>query len=241
MVVMCKLSHGESFVLKVNEPHFYLLLFSSAMNLRFMTFTLCCEHGGFYHLQKVRGLRWTDEISPVSSHGSHPGSAPPTSLDPCLPRHQVLGSVLIRFPCRCLHSSPSCLHSSPSCLHSSLSCSSPSQKPPFHQKHTFRKQLQVLRQTGFFAICPPQPFQLFPTPTWCPAVLALWGSFHTPICLYILVPLSRTRKQRARAQKDSGRWDLPIPSCSSRGRPCPLSSHSPKWVHLTIYESPCHP
>ena len=31
-----------------------------------------------------------------------------------------------------------------------------------------------------------------------------------------------------------------IPSCSSRGRPCPLSSPSPQWVHLTIYESP-HP
>ena len=69
------------------------------------------------------GLRWTDAASPVSSHGSHPGSAPLTSLEPCLPRHQVLGSVLIRLPCFCLHSSPSCLHSS-------LSCSSPSQTPP---------------------------------------------------------------------------------------------------------------
>ena len=28
------------------------------------------------------------------------------------------------------------------------------------------------------------------------------------------------------------------PSHSSRGRPCPLSSHSPQWLHLTIYESP---
>ena len=31
------------------------------------------------------------------------------------------------------------------------------------------------------------------------------------------------------------------PSCSSRGRPCPLSSHSPQWVHLTVYESPQPP
>ena len=31
-----------------------------------------------------------------------------------------------------------------------------------------------------------------------------------------------------------------IPSCSSRGWPCPLSSHCPQWVRLTIYESP-HP
>ena len=28
-----------------------------------------------------------------------------------------------------------------------------------------------------------------------------------------------------------------VPSHSSRGNPCPLSSHSPQWVHLTIYES----
>ena len=28
-----------------------------------------------------------------------------------------------------------------------------------------------------------------------------------------------------------------VPSHSSRGHPCPLSSHSPQWVHLSIYES----
>ena len=35
------------------------------------------------------------------------------------------------------------------------------------------------------------------------------------------------------------RWKMgpAIPSCSSRGRLCPLSSHSPQWVHLTINES----
>ena len=126
---MCKLSHWESFVLKVNEPQFYLLLFSSVMNLyprslMFMTFiTLCCEHGVFYHLQKVRALDELMQLHLCPAMDSHPGSAPLTSLEPCLPCHQVLGSVLIRLPCFCLHSSPSCLHSS-------LSCSSPSQTPP---------------------------------------------------------------------------------------------------------------
>ena len=42
---------------------------------------------------------------------------------------------------------------------------------------TFTKQLQVLKQTGFLAICPLQPFQLICTPTWCPVVLALRGPF----------------------------------------------------------------
>ena len=148
------------------------------------------------------------------------GSGKPTSPDPLLPCHQIFGFALIRLPCCCLHSSPSC-----SSLH----------RPLF----TFREQLQVLKQrTGFFAVCPPQPFQLFPTPTRCPAVLALWGSFLTPVCLYILVPLSQS--QGAVPQDTEGRWRMgpAIPSCSSRGRPCPLSSPSPQWVHLTIYESP---
>ena len=58
----------------------------------------------------------------------------------------------------------------------------------------FRMQLQVFKQrTGFFAVCPHHPFQLVPTPTWYPAVLALWGSFLTPVYLYILVPLSQSQ------------------------------------------------
>ena len=67
----------------------------------------------------------------------------------------------------------------------------PTSPPP---TTTFTKQLQVLKQrTGFFAVCPHQPFQLVPTPTWYPAVLALWGSFLTPVYLYILVPLSQSQ------------------------------------------------
>ena len=68
----------------------------------------------------------------------------PISPDPCMLCHQVFGSVLIRLPRCCLHSSPS--------------CSSPSQNP---LPPRFRMQLQVLKQrTGFFAACSHQPFQL---------------------------------------------------------------------------------
>ena len=71
-------------------------------------------------------------------------------------------------------------------------------------------------------------------------MLALWGSFLTPVCLYIVVPLSQS--QGAVRQDTEGRWKTgpDIPSSSSRCSPCPLSSHCPQWVHLTIYESP-HP
>ena len=92
-------------------------------------------------------------------------------------------------------------------------------------------------QTGFF--CPHQPFQLVPTPTRYPAVLALWGSFLTRVCLYTLVPLFRAREQCTghRRKVEDG-------TCHSllllQGAPCPSSSHSPQWVHLTIYESPCY-
>ena len=66
---------------------------------------------GFCHPQKVRGLRWNDAVSPVSSCGSCPGSAPyPRPLTPAL-------SVLIRFPHCCLHSSPSCPSPSQTPLH----------------------------------------------------------------------------------------------------------------------------
>ena len=61
-------------------------------------------------------------------------------------------------------------------------------------------------------------------------------------CLSVHTGPSVQRK-RTVSQGTEGRWKTgpAVPSSSSRGRPCPLSSHSPKWVHLTIYESPCHP
>ena len=68
----------------------------------------------------------------------------PISPNPCILCYQVFGSVLIRLPHCCLHSSPS--------------CSSPSETP---LPTMFRMQLQVLKQrTGFFAVCSHQPLQL---------------------------------------------------------------------------------
>ena len=70
-------------------------------------------------------------------------------------------------------------------------------------------------QTGFF--CPHQPFQLVPTPTRYPAVLALWGSFLTPVCTH----WSLCSEPGSSAQDTEGRWKKgpAIPSFSSRGRP----------------------
>ena len=164
-----------------------------------------------------------------SHHAVDPVLVQPHVPDPHLLRHQLFRCVLIRLPRCCLHSSPSCLHRSPTCF-------SPSWTPPIPTPSSLGSSSTSSDRTGFF--CRHQPFQLVPTPTRCPAVLALWGSFLTPVCLYILVPLSQS--QGAVPQDTEGRWRMgpAIPSCSSRGRPCPLSSPSPQWVHLTIYESP---
>ena len=118
---------------------------------------------GFYHLQKVRALRCSLTCVQlwVLSWFS------PTLPDPCILHHQVFGSILIRLPCYCLYSLPSSLSTPPA------------------PATLFRMHLQVLKQrVGFFAISPPQSFQVIPTPTWYPA---LWGSFLTLVCLYILV------------------------------------------------------
>ena len=101
----------------------------------------------------------------------------------------------------------------------------------------FRMQFQVLKQrTGFFAIC---PINLSSSSPHAISIRLCWiygVSFLIPVCLYILVPLSQS--QGAVYQHTEGRWKMgpAIPSCSSRGPPCLLSSHSPQWVHLTIYE-----
>ena len=164
-----------------------------------------------------------------SHHAVDPVLVQPHVPDPHLLRHQLFRCVLIRLPHCCLHSSPSCLHSSPTCF-------IPSWTPPIPTPSCSGSSSRSSDRTRFF--CPHQPFQLVPTPTRCPPVLVLWGSFLTPVCLYILVPLSQS--QGAVPQDTEGRWRMgpAIPSCSSRGRPCPLSSPSPQWVHLTIYESP---
>ena len=132
-----------------------------------------------------------------------------------------------------------CPNQTPTLLSTQLTtCSSPLWTLPTpHPPPRPIKEAAPGPQTGFF--CPHQPFQLVPTPTRYPAVLALWGSFLTRVCLYTLVPLFRAREQCTghRRKVEDG-------TCHSllllQGAPCPSSSHSPQWVHLTIYESPCH-
>ena len=165
-----------------------------------------------------------------SHHTVDPVLVQPHVPDPHLLHHQLFRCVLIRLPCCCIHSSPSCLHSSPTCF-------SPSWTPPTPTPSCLGSRSRSSDRTGFF--CPHQPFQLVPTPTRYPAVLALWGSFLTRVCLYTLVPLFRAREQCTghRRKVEDG-------TCHSllllQGAPCPSSSHSSQWVHLTIYESPCH-
>ena len=178
---------------------------------------------------EVRGLRGTDAALPVSNldfkmfqpHITRPLHAVSSGLWVCPDQTPMLLSTQLTHLLQPFMDTPP-----------------PTSPPP---TTTFTKQLKVLKQTGFLAVCSHQPFQFICTPTRCPAVLALWGSFFTPVCLCILVPLSQS--QGAVRQDTEGRWRMgpAIPSCSSRGRPCPLSAHSPQWVHLTIYESPCHP
>ena len=135
--------------------------------------------------------------------------------DPHLLHYQVFGSVLIRLPCCCLHSSPS--------------CSSPSQTPLHIQ------EADPGPQTENRLLChlPPSAFPaLHPLGVW---LCGLCGVLSHPLCLCTLVPLSQSQGAVHRTQKEGG---PAIPSHSSRGRPCPLSSHSPQWVPLTIYECP---
>ena len=121
-----------------------------------------------------------------SHHAVDPVLVQPHVPEPHLLRHQLFRCVLIRLPRCCLHSSPSCLHRSPTCF-------SPSWTPPIPTPSSLGSSSTSSDRTGFF--CPHQPFQLVPTPTQYPGVLALWGSFLTPVCLYTLVPLFRAREQ----------------------------------------------
>ena len=78
----------------------------------------------------------------------------PTSPEPCLLHHQLLGSVLIRLPRSYLHSSPSCLHSSPSC--SSPSRTPPPSRPPPHSESSSRSSNSLLCHLppSAFPACP---------------------------------------------------------------------------------------
>ena len=180
----------------------------------------------------------------------------PISPDPCMLCHQVFGSVLIRLPRCCLHSSPS--------------CSSPSQTP---LPTMFRMQLQVLKKrTGFFAVCSHQPFQLcwicgspfsplhgegngYPLQYSClenPMDRGAWQatvhgvtesdmteqltlsfSLFSHPCLSVYfgpsVPKLGNNVPGHRKKVKNGPCHSP---CSSSGYPCPLSSHSPQRAAL---------
>ena len=171
-----------------------------------------------------------------SHHAVDPVLVQPHVPDPHLLHHQLFRCVLIRLPHCCLHSSPSCLHSSPT-------CSSPSRThllplhlhPPPHSQSSSRssnKQASLLSA----------PISLSSSSAHPLGVQLCWlcGGPFSPlsVCTYwSLCP-------RAREQCTGHRRKVEEGTCHSllllQGPPCPSSSHSPQWVHLTIYESPCH-
>ena len=202
-----------------------------------MTFTaLCCEHSGFYQLQKVRALHklMQSYLCPamdpilVQPHITRP--LPPASSDIGVCPDQtptLLSTQLTLLSTQLTH-----------LLQPFTDTPPPTSPPP---TTTFTKQLQVLKQTGFLAVCSHQPFQFICTATRCPAVLALWGSFLTPVCLYILVPSVPEPGSSAPGHRRKVEYGTCHSLLLFQGAQCPLSSPSPQWMHLTIYESPCHP
>ena len=77
---------------------------------------------------------------------------------------------------------------------------------------------------------PSAPLSLFISSSCAGSV----GSFLTPsVCAHwSLCPRARSSAPEHRKVGPA------VPSRSSRGHPCPLASHSPQWVPLTIYECP---
>ena len=135
--------------------------------------------------------------------------------DPHLLHYQVFSSVLIRLTCCCLHSSPSCSNPSQTPLH--IREAAP--------RSSDREQASLPSAPAAFPALPPLGVWL----------CGLCGVLSHPLCLCTLVPLSQSQGAVHRTQKEGG---PAIHFHSSRGRPCPLSSHSPQWMPLTIYECP---
>ena len=128
----------------------------------------------------------------------------PNIQDPCLLHYQVFMSVLIRRPCCCLHSSPS--------------RSSPSQTPRHIQEAAPGPQTENRLPCHL----PPSAF-----PASSPLSVQLcWlcGVLSHLVCLCTLVPLSQSQEQCTGYRRKVG---PAVPSGSSRGRWCLLSSHSP--------------
>ena len=226
MVVMLKLSHGKCFLLKVKESHFYLPLrvsFSHEyINISqvikvcdFYNYILWISYG-FYHLQKVRGLRWTDA---VSSHGSRHDPAPhPLNLPP--PLSSGLQICPDQTPCCCLHSLPS----------------SPSQLPPSpsHSGSSFRSSDR--EQAFFFFLSAPLSLPNS-SPLSYPAVLVLWGAPFSPlsVCTY----WSLCPRARQGSVHTEGRWKtaLLFPPAPPGGA-CAPCLPTAQWVHLWVSSLP---
>ena len=209
MVVVWKLGHGEGFVLKVNELHFYLLL-TVSFSHEFMSKVI--EVHDFYNF-----MLWTWWIlAPTEGEGPYmnwcsltcvqpwiPSWFSPISPDPCLLHHQLLGSVLIRLPHCCLHRSP---HAPALYGH----C-----PPPTPHPAPLRKQLQVLKQASSapISLSSSSPHPLGIQLCW------LCGGPFSPasVCTH----WSLCSEPGSSAQDTEGRWKTgpAIPSFSSRGRP----------------------
>ena len=134
----------------------------------------------------------------------------PTSPEPCLLHHQLLGSVLIRLPRSYLHSSPSCLHSSPSC--SSPSRTHPPSRPPPHSESSSRSSNRLLCHL------PPSAFLARPHTHLVSSYAGSLGIlYHHSLSVHTSPSV---QSQGAVPQVTEGRWKMEstVSSCFSRGR-----------------------
>ena len=116
--------------------------------------------------------------------------------DPHLLHYQVFGSVLIRLPCCCLHSSPS--------------CSSPSQTPLHIQEAAPGPQTENRLPCRL----PPQPFRLYPhSGSGCAGSV---GSFLTPSVSAHWSLCPRAREQCTGHRRKAA---LPFPPTPPGGAP----------------------
>ena len=207
----------------MNEPHFYLLLFSSVMNLyprslRFMTFTaLCCEHSGFYQLQKMRALH--ELMQPHLCPAMDPILVQPHITRPLPPASSHLGI---------------CPDQTPTLLSTQLTLLlQPFSDPSSHSGSSSRSSDREQASSAPINISSSSPYLLNIQLCW------LCGVLSHPICLYTLVPLSQS--QGSLCQDPEGRWALPFlpaPPGGARVLPLPLALSGCTWLFMSPATSP---